>query len=358
MSDDHLSRLQSAIQEVVAKVQRFQDRSLGEQNTKASLIEPILEALGWDIRDPDEVHREFKPTPRDSPVDYALSLFRKPRLFVEAKGLGEDLADRKWIAQMLGYAVVAGVEWCILSDGNEYRFYNATADVDAEEKLFHQVKLSDDKPEVAAEKLILVARDNMEGNRLEELWKAFFVDRLVKQLLLELLTGPDKGLIRLLRRKTTKLTPKEIIDSLRRIDFRIESPSPALGPTDPANEPKSGRSKAGRKRQHERPKKAYGVGLDDLIAAHLIAVPTRLFRRYKGGTLEATLLPDGKVEFQGTHYDSCSTAAEIARGTITGHRMNTNGWSFWQYLDPDGKKTTLFDVRAKYLKMKRQTEEG
>src|SRR5688572_33489451 len=101
-----------AIRTIADKLPRFRDRRLGEQNTKASLIEPILEALGWDIRDPDEVHREFRPISKDSPVDYALKLIRKPRLFLEAKGLGEDLSDRKWVTQVLGYAVVAGVEWC------------------------------------------------------------------------------------------------------------------------------------------------------------------------------------------------------------------------------------------------------
>jgi hypothetical protein len=50
MTDQQVTNLQSAIREVVEKIRRFQDRNLGEQNTKASLIEPILEALGWDNR--------------------------------------------------------------------------------------------------------------------------------------------------------------------------------------------------------------------------------------------------------------------------------------------------------------------
>ena len=44
----------------MTKIRKYQDRNIGEQNTKASLIEPVLEALGWDVRDPDEVFREFK----------------------------------------------------------------------------------------------------------------------------------------------------------------------------------------------------------------------------------------------------------------------------------------------------------
>jgi len=85
-------QLRAAIRATIEKIRRFQDRSIGEQNTKASLIEPMLEALGWDVRDPDVVHREFKPTSQDKPVDYALCLAREPRLLVEAKALGETPA--------------------------------------------------------------------------------------------------------------------------------------------------------------------------------------------------------------------------------------------------------------------------
>ena len=67
------------------------------------------------------------------------------------------------------------------------------------------------------------------------------------------------------------------------------------------------------------------VDLEDLIVAGLVQPPLRLFRRYKGRLLEATLRPDGKVEFQGETYDSCSTAADFARSTVTGRRMSTNG---------------------------------
>lgn len=204
----------------MARIRKFQERNLGEQNTKASLIEPILEALGWDIRDPDEVHREFKPTSRDGPVAYALLLFRKPRLFAEAKGLGENLVDRKWISQVLLYATVAGVEWCVLTDGDEYSFYKPTAAVDAEKKLFCRIKLSENPSDETGKALGLIE------NLLDVLWNAYFVDWRVKQVLQEMLASPDKGLVRLIRRKLSQLNPKDIVESLRRPDFRINSPTP------------------------------------------------------------------------------------------------------------------------------------
>jgi predicted type IV restriction endonuclease len=350
-------RLTESIRATVPKIQRFKDRSLGEQNTKASLIEPIVEALGWDIRDPDEVHREFRPTGKDSPVDYALKLIRKPRLFLEAKGLGEDLSDRKWIAQVLGYAVVAGVEWCVLTDGDCYRFYNAAATVDADEKLFCSIRLTDGDEGEAAKMLNLISPQNMADNLLDVLWSAHFVDRRVKTAVQAMFASVDRALVRLIRRKTVKLTPKEICDSLRRLDVRIDMPASASEPptkritTPPGDQRKAKERKqtGGVGRKGKGSKMTFGVKLSEIIATGLLKAPLPLFRKYKGRRMEATLHPDGTVEFAGTIYPTASTAAEIARGTVTGRRMNTNGWSFWQYLDGDSKPKELIAARTEYL---------
>lgn len=163
-------------------------------------------------------------------------------MFLEAKGLGEDLSDRKWVAQVLGYATVAGVEWCVLTDGDEWRFYNSTAAVDADEKLFRRVRLSEGHLDEAVETLGLLARGNIEGNLLEPLWAIHFVDRQVKQALLEMLESRDKGLVRLIRRKAPKLQPKQIIESLGRMDVRIDSPTvrPAVPMKTSSSEPRRG----------------------------------------------------------------------------------------------------------------------
>src|SRR4051794_29111200 len=115
------------------------------------------------------------------------------------------LSDRKWIAQVLGYAIVAGVEWCVLTDGDEYRFYNATAPLDAEEKLFCRIRLSEDKESDATKTLTLISRSNMEENILDVLWVAHYVDRRVKSALQQMFASPEKGLIRLIRLREPKL---------------------------------------------------------------------------------------------------------------------------------------------------------
>ena len=72
----------------------------------------------------------------------------KPRLFVEAKALGRNLDDPKWASQIMGYASVAGVEWVVLTDGNEYRIYTHTRCQFAEKLLSDAVRLTDDDASV------------------------------------------------------------------------------------------------------------------------------------------------------------------------------------------------------------------
>lgn len=337
---------------VSAKANRFRQNGLNEQNTKASLIEPVLEVLGWEIRDPDEVHREFRPKGRDKPVDYALKLLRKPRLFLEAKGLGESLADRKWIGQVLGYAVVAGVEWCVLTDGNEYRFYNAIAAVDADDKMFYRIKLTETPQDECVRALTLMSRANLEENLLDIIWTSHFVDRRVKSALTDLIGNASPSLIRILRQQVSKLTPKEIADSLRRLDIRIESPAivteairakaapPPTKTTTPASKP--GAKKPGTKRS---PVTIAG-SLADIVAAGHLKTPLPLFTTYMDKEVRATLHPSGKIEFGGKTFDNCSSAGAAAKASVSGKPKATNGWEFWRYKDGAGTERDLAYARS------------
>jgi hypothetical protein len=90
---------------------RAQGSRVSEQDTKRILITPAIAALGWDTLDIEEVRNEYRHNTADNPVDYALFLNRSPVLFVEAKPLGHDLNDRKWVVQTINYANTAGVDW-------------------------------------------------------------------------------------------------------------------------------------------------------------------------------------------------------------------------------------------------------
>lgn len=221
-------RVRATVRLVRERIAQIKSRktAVGEQNTKAVLIDPIIEALGWDLRNLEEVVREYRAEPKDNPVDYALLLRRSPVLFIEAKDLGRNLADRRWASQVMGYATVVGVEWCVLTDGDEYRIYNAHAPVDVEEKLFRTVHISDEETEEhTVETLLLLSKEKLAANTPNELWHACFVDRQVLRALEAILASDDGGLVRLIRKRVPELKPAEIRQSLARADVTVSFPT-------------------------------------------------------------------------------------------------------------------------------------
>jgi len=203
---------------------RAQGGRISEQDTKRILITPAVEALGWDILDIDEVRNEYRHNSADNPVDYALFLNRSPVLFIEAKPLGHSLDDRKWIVQTINYANAAGVDWCVLTNGAEWRIYKVHAQVEADRKLFTAVTI--DTPEVlddAVRVLGLLSRENMRARAIDELWQAWHVDRQVQVALEQ--TLQDDAFAALIRKRVPLLGLADIRKSLRRASIAMSYPN-------------------------------------------------------------------------------------------------------------------------------------
>jgi len=337
--------LTSALAEVRNRIGRYRgSRSLNEQETKATLIEPVIQALGWDVHDVEDVAYEYKVERRDRPVDYALLLDRTPALFVEAKALGEDLDDRRWIRQVMTYATVAGVEWVALTNGDGWRLYNAHAKVPVEEKLFRRVSVTD-AGSAAEETLRLLARDAVPGPAIGEAWRRYFIDRRVLRAMRELLDGSvDASIVRLVRKRAQGLTPAEVRASLGRARVTVEFPP--VHPVVPHGPKARHRTKAPRRQ---------GVTVRNLIEAGLVRPPLDLLCTYKGKEVRARIEPDGSVRFGSDTVDSLSTAAGMARvsvaGKFPGRRYpQTNGWDFWHFRDETGKLRPIDHLRQQLLK--------
>jgi Restriction Enzyme Adenine Methylase Associated/Type I restriction enzyme R protein N terminus (HSDR_N) len=345
MPDD--DRLAEVLVKVRNRIDSLAGEPFGEQNTKMGLIAPILRALGWDTEDFRQVHLEYRPMSADNPVDYALMLNGQPRMFVEAKGLGQNLEDRKWAGQIMGYAGVAGVKWVVLTNGDEYRVYNSHADVPVEKKMFRKVRVSDPttNPE---ETLALLSKENVA--ELQALWQEEFVDRQVKDAIDRLFEPePHPGLVRLLRSALPDLKPREISAAISRV--HSASPPQTVAQTTPI-EPKPAKEQAAR---------AHGAGtpwgtvtLGDIISSGSLRPPVDLFRKYKGHDLTARIERDGRVSFGGHLYGSLSVAAQMARRTVIGEdqRAQTNGWTFWKYRDEGGELHELDVLRHRLWESK------
>jgi hypothetical protein len=320
------------------------------------LIEPILRALGWDVEDLDEVRKEFRYKPGDNPVDYALFLLRTPRLFVEAKALGENLSDRKWASQIMGYAGVAGVEWVVLTDGNEYRIYNAHAAVDIEKKLFRRIVIAADESGVV-ETLALLSKSQLQETQIEVLWRADFVDRQVKGAIEGLFaTDLPPDFLHLIRKRVPALPIADVRASLARARFTLDYPAvqlapaaaraPVRGPADIEVAPIGTAEQGG----HVDKTPWRSVTLVQIIAAGLVGIPLEIEHRYRGTRLTARIEAADRVVFSGAPYDSLSTAGGMARKSVAGPLKGpaveqTNGWTFWEYRTSDGTLRTLDALR-------------
>ena len=356
-----MPELDGVLATVRDRIARYRTQGIGEQDTKATLIVPILRALGWDTEDLEDVKLEYKRKPSDNPVDYALVLLREPRLFIEAKALGSRLDDPRWANQFLGYAMAAGVEWVALTDGDEYRLYNSHATVPVEEKLFRTIRVAD--PDTRpADTLGLLSKGQLQDHLIDQFWKTEFVDRHVGATLRGLFApDPDPAVLRLVHSRAPSLSRADVRASLGRLrasfDFPVvatpvsraiaasgmrqpaPSPAPAEAPKPVAAQRRVGDGTPWRK-----------VTLGQLIEAGLVRVPLDIFHHYKGTDLRARIEGLDRVVFDDTPYDSLSIAGGMARlavvGPTPGHPYPpTNGWTFWEHQAADGSSRPLDALR-------------
>ena len=302
---------------------------------------------------------EYKLKAADNPVDYAFFVHGNLRLFVEAKALGENL-DR-WANTIMGYAGVAGVvEWIVLTDGNEYRIYNAHAQVPIAQKLFKRVVLASDEPDVQAT-LLLLSKAQLQGTVIDDLWRQYFVDRQVKQAV-EGLSGiePASDFLRLIRRRVSALSLADVRQSLGRatlsLDYRAAQPAltPPAGRKTPVP-PVAGATAVPIEQSADSDKTPWRhVTLADLISSGTVRLPLDIEATYKGHQFTARIEADGNVTWNGTTYDSLSVAGGMARksivGTLSGREYPpTNGWTFWRLKDSDGRLAFVDVLRQRHF---------
>lgn len=345
------AKLRETLTKVRARIAELHERGdhPSEQDTKAILIDPVLAALGWRLDELEDVRREYRAKPSDNPVDYALFVFGKPRLFVEAKALATAL-DRKCASQVMGYAAVVGVGWCLLTNGDEYRLYNSYAKVDVDAKLFRTVRLRDpEQTDLCVETLALCARERIGEAELDVLWKSQFVDRRMKATLEELFSEENGPLARLVHKRSSELSLGDVRDSLRRAQVQVHFPVVAPLATI------AGHAAPGSEAKPPTAAPSSAVQLHDLIEAGIVQPPLPLEKMYKSGRLEAIIEADGRVRFGEKSYDSLSTAGGMARKSVIGAPSGrpypqTNGWTFWLYRDAaSGELRSIDGLRQQYL---------
>jgi len=226
----------SCIEELRLKLDRYRKEELKELPTRTIFIDPLLQTLGWDVRDPEEVQLEY-PTIDGKSVDYAPKINRKPVLFIEAKPLNDSLTDVKSITQVVGYASNAGVEWCILTNGITYKVYRSTEKAEAPDKLLFEVSIDPKESEGVsaqqiAEQFNRFSRDSMARGVLDEIGEQVFTTGKIRKALDKLFVDPPNNLMRIIRSAVgdESIKPTQVRAALKRL--WAQSPEIDIPPVD------------------------------------------------------------------------------------------------------------------------------
>lgn len=211
------------IENIRTKLDKHRKDDLKEYPTRAIFVDPLLQALGWDVREPDEVELEY-PTIDGKSADYAPKINRKVVLFIEAKPLNDPLTDVKSITQVVGYAANAGVEWCILTNGVTYKVYRSTEKAEAPDKLLFEISIDPKETEgmsiqQVAEQFARFSRDAMAKGLLDEIGEQIFTSGKVRKALDKLFMEPTNTLIKLIRSTIgdDSIKPLQVKKALKRI---------------------------------------------------------------------------------------------------------------------------------------------
>ncbi len=85
-------------------------KSYTEEEVKKGFIEPLFEALGWDISNKKEVSAE-ESIASAGRVDYGFYLNDRAKFYLEAKSFNAEIHDEKFANQAIKYSFNKGAVW-------------------------------------------------------------------------------------------------------------------------------------------------------------------------------------------------------------------------------------------------------
>lgn len=201
------------------KIIELKNSNVSEAVTKSNLIEPLLKFLGWDIHNFKEVQHERRVISGNF-VDYALKIDEKPKLYLEAKKINDDLNNYKIVSQAVGYANDDGVEWCLITNGDKLKLYKTRGSGNLREKLALEIRISN---HYHLEFLEYFKKENIEKDVLEtELNQILLTNKVIK-VLEDISNKLPDDFIKYIKSTTRGLNESQIKEALKNIDMQFEN---------------------------------------------------------------------------------------------------------------------------------------
>lgn len=131
-----MSSLENRIETLSKRVNEHSETIVTEEAVKTSVVLPFLQALGFDVFNPNEVIPEFTADAvgkKGEKVDYAVKVGNSIKILIECKGLSCELSDRH-LSQLYRYFSVTEAKFALLTNGREFKFYSDLEEVNKLDK--------------------------------------------------------------------------------------------------------------------------------------------------------------------------------------------------------------------------------
>ncbi|MDE0645406.1 MAG: type I restriction enzyme HsdR N-terminal domain-containing protein [Gammaproteobacteria bacterium] len=147
MEKESLSKFEQELKAYAEKMEGIFAHCDSEEQTKVSMINPFVELLDYDVRDPRVCKFEFVVNPKGAGtrVDYALFCDQNgknssdtPTILIEAKAASNDLTHGRLLGQISDYAdLISSVEFVALTNGRIWKWFRKEKNSFGDRKLFH-----------------------------------------------------------------------------------------------------------------------------------------------------------------------------------------------------------------------------
>lgn len=149
-------RISSALKGLRPVIEQQRARDVSEADTVTLVKDVLADALGFD----KYAELTSEHAIRGTYCDIAITVDSKIWCLVEVKAVGTELDDRH-VKQVVDYAANKGIEWCMLTNGREWRLFNVVFAKPIDKRLIVSINIAsaDLRDEAVLDRLFLFTKE-------------------------------------------------------------------------------------------------------------------------------------------------------------------------------------------------------
>ncbi len=186
------------IMTIADKIPQIVDSLETEEATKNALVMPFIQALGYDIFNPQEVVPEFVAdvgTKKGEKVDYAIKNNGEIIILIECKQASTDLNDAN-ISQLYRYFTTTNARIAILTNGVHYRFFSDLEEPNKmDQKAFLELNMTNIREHLLDE-IKKLAKEQFDLDRMLSTANELKYTSEIKKILISQFDNPDDDFVK------------------------------------------------------------------------------------------------------------------------------------------------------------------